>query len=170
MTTEHAESFKKLVPRSAETLTPDEMIELCMLHELFEFDNDIDGIMSTLIDTPVYELYPQGVRISGVHAVRLFYERTLWIFRQLDSRAKDVETRRIISIGFGDTHLAAELSDDLEFPDGTRRRVQTLAVVEFRGDLMVGERLYFDHALASLIDQSLGEDFFARPDVTTPGG
>ena len=166
MTTEHAEAFKKLVSRSAEPLAPDRMIHLCMEHEAFEFDDDIDGIMSTLVDTPLYELYPQGVRITGADAVRLFYERTLWIFRQLDPRGKDVETRQVVSLGFGDTHLAAELSDEFEFPDGTRRRLQSLAVVEFRGDLLVGERLYFDLSLASLIDESLGEDFFARPDVT----
>jgi hypothetical protein len=166
MATEHAESFKKLIPGSGEALTPDRMIELCMRHESFEFDNDVDGIMSTLIDTPVYELYPRGVRIKGPDAVRVFYERTLWIFRQLDPRERELETRQVVSIAFGDTHLAAEFSDVFELPNGTTKRLQSIAVVQFQGDLLVGERLYLDHILGSLIDQSLGADFFARPDVT----
>ncbi len=169
MTTEHAEAFKRLLPHSAETISPEQMIEISMRHESFEFDGDIDGIMSTLIDAPVYELHPHSVRITGTEAVRLFYERTLWIFAQLDPRKKEVQTREIGSIAFGENHLAAVFSDEFEFPDGTRKRIQSLAVVEFRGDLMVGERLYFDYDLVGIIDESLGEDFFARPDVTELG-
>lgn len=166
MATEHAESFKRLVPRAAGTLSGDRMIELCMWHESFEFDGDIDGIMSTLIEVPLYELYPRGVRITGREAVRLFYERTVWIFRQLDPRGRDEQTREVVSIAFGDTHLAAELSDVFELPDGTRRRLKSAAIVEFEGDRLVGERLYLDTILSALIEESLGEEFFARPDVT----
>jgi hypothetical protein len=165
MTSDHAEAFKSQVPRSDGTLTPDRMLELAMRHELFEFDNDLDGILATLIETPVYELYPQGIRFTGVEAVRAFYERTLWMFRQLDYRPTGVDTRRVVSVAFGDSHLTAELNAEFTTRDGVRKRVQSIAVVEFQGELMVGERLYCDEALAGLFDESLGEDFYARPDV-----
>ncbi len=168
MTTEaeYTDTFKNLVPKSDEALTPEKMTEILMRHELFEFDEDIDGVLTTLVDNPVYELYPQGCRISGMDAVRVLYERTLPIFLQFDYRRKPVDTRDITCIAFSDNQLVAELNDEFEFPDGTRKRVYLMVIAEFSGDAIVGERLYLDHKLAGLYEDALGPDFFARQDVT----
>src|SRR6266536_2926981 len=121
MTTEaeYTDTFKNIVPKSDEALTPEKMTEILMKHELFEFDEDLDGVLTTLIDVPVYELHPQGYRITGKEAVREFYERTLPIFIQFDHRRKKVDTREITCIAFTDNQLVAELNDDFEFPDGS---------------------------------------------------
>jgi hypothetical protein len=161
----HIRAPKEPVP-SGDALTPERMLELCNRHEQFEFAGDLEGIMSTLVEHPRYELFPRGVRITGTDAVRVFYERLLPIFRGLDPAGKDVPTREVVSIAFGEHHLAAELVDVFDLPDGTRRRLQSSAVVEFCGDLLLGERLYLDSALGALFEATLGEDFFARPDVS----
>jgi hypothetical protein len=167
MTTEaeYTETFKNLVPQSGEPLTREKMTEILMRHELFEFDEDLDGVMTTLIDVPVYELHPQGYRITGREAVRVLYERTLPIFLQFDYRRKEVDTRDIKCVAFSDNQIAAELNDEFEFPDGSRKRVYLTVIAEFSGDLVVGERLYLDNKLAGLYEDALGEDFFALPGV-----
>jgi hypothetical protein len=164
---EYAEdAFKKRVHGGSEKLTPDRMIELAMQHELYEFDADVDGIMSTLVDVPVYELYPQAIRISGRDAVRTFYELTMPIVLQFDYRKKEVDTREIVCAAFSEYQVASEVNAEFEFPDGTTKRIHLMCVGEFSGDLMVGERLYCDHALAGLYDEVLGPGFYDLPGVT----
>jgi hypothetical protein len=160
------EAYRDRVPQVAEKLTPDRMIELAMEHEVFEFANDVDGIMSTLVDEPVYELYPQGVRISGREAVRRFYELTMPIVLQFDYRRKALDTREITCAAFSDNQIASEVNCEFDFPDGTTRRVYLMCVGEFRGGLMYGERIYCDQALAGLYDSVLGPDFYELPGVT----
>jgi hypothetical protein len=160
------EAYRNRVPQVAEKLTPDRMIELAMEHEVFEFANDVDGIMSTLVDEPVYELYPQGVRISGREAVRRFYELTMPIVLQFDYRRKAVDTREITCAAFSDNQIASEVNCEFDFPDGTTRRVHLMCIGEFRGDLMYGERIYCDHALAELYDSVLEPEFYELPGVT----
>ena len=140
MTTEaeYTEAFKSLLPQSEEALTPEKMTEILMRHELFEFDEDLDGVMTTLIDVPVYELQPQGYRITGKDAVRVMYERTLPIFIQFDYRRKAIDTRDITCVAFNDNQIVAELNDEFEFPDGSRQRVYLMVIAEFSGDLVVG--------------------------------
>jgi hypothetical protein len=163
---EYLDLFKQVMPQSRPKLSPERMTELGMQHELFEFNTDIDGLMNTLVDEPVYELHPRGATIKGRAAVRLFYERTLHIYQQWDQR-KGQQTRKILSIAYGDCHMAVEVEDDFEFPNGARKRVQFMVAVEYRQDgKMYGERLYADQELAAVIDGALGADFFDRPDVT----
>ena len=60
----------------------------------------------------------------------------------------------------------AELNDDFLFPDGSRRRVYLMVIAEYRGDKIVGERLYLDEKLAGLYTDALGPDFAELPGVT----
>jgi hypothetical protein len=168
MTTEaeYTEAFQSLLPQSEETVTPEQMTETLMRHELFEFDEDLDGVMTTLVDVPVYELHPQAYRITGKEAVREMYERTLPVFIQFDHRRHEVDTREIKCVAFSNNQMAAELAADFVFPDGETRRVHLTCIAEFSGDKVVGERLYLDHKLAELYDQALGPDFFELPGVT----
>jgi hypothetical protein len=167
MTTEaeYTETFKKLIPEDSEALTPEQMTEVLMRHELAEFDNKLDDVMSTLVEEPVYELHPQAIRFSGRDAVRGFYERTLGFLNQFDHRGKEVDTREIVCVAFTGNQLVAELNEELELPNGTRKRVYLVTVVEYRGDKIVGERLYCDHVLAGLFDNALEEDFYSLPGV-----
>ncbi len=168
MTTEaeYTEEFKKVVAKTQERLTPEQMTEILMRHELFEFDENLDAVLTTLVDTPVYELQPLGYRITGREAVRLMYERTLPIILQFDYRRKQVDVREIPCVAFSDNQLAAEMNDEIELPDGTRKRVYLMCVAEYSGDALVGERLYLDSTLARMYEDALGPDFFARRDVT----
>jgi len=94
------------------------------------------------------------------------YVRTLPIFIQFDHRRKPVDTRDVTCVAFSGNQLVAELNDEFEFPDGSKKRVYLMVIAEYRGDLLVGERLYLDEKLAGLWSDALGADFFTLPGVT----
>lgn len=130
-------------------------------------DGDFDGMLEHLVEEPVFELYPVGVRIVGREAVRERSKRLFPMASQNDTRA--AQTHRITASTAGQDVLIHEFSNVYTFADGTRRRCYSIAVVPFEGNKMVGERVYTDEHLGRLRVQLLGEDFFARPDVTLLG-
>ncbi|PPJ08904.1 hypothetical protein C5E44_28480, partial [Nocardia nova] len=54
-----------------------QMEELLAIHEMAEFNVDLDATMATLVDNPVYELPTLGWHIEGQEAVRETYRRLL---------------------------------------------------------------------------------------------
>jgi len=148
-------------------LAPERMAELAMQHEQYEFEQDVDKIMATLVDQPVFEFFPQGFRVEGRDAVRKMYERlVVSILPQLDTR-KEVQTRDIKGFACGESALLAEIEDDFVFPDGSTKRIRMAATVHFDGEAIHGETTYLDADLATVFDSVLWTpDFIALPGVS----
>lgn len=143
------------------------MIEVNGIYAQRFMDGDFDGMLEVLVDEPVFEIYPRGVRIVGREAVRERSKRLYPLASQNDTRT--AEAHRITASTAGQDVLIHEFSNVYTFPDGSTRRCYTVAVVPFEGDKIVGERVYSDGHLGRLREQLLGEDFFARPDVFALG-
>ena len=142
-----------------------QMLAINMKYAQCFLDGDFDGMEEYVVETPVFEEYPEAVRITGREATRARSERLYPLIEQLDRR-KGQDTHRITASAFGEDVLIHEFSAVLELPDGSRRRCHLIAVVAFEGDKMVGERVYSDLGYDVLRRQGFGEDFYALPGVT----
>ena len=167
-------------------LSLERMQELMGAHGEYERLNDIDGVMSTLVEDPVFEFHPQNIRVQGRAAVREMYTRLCrTILRQF---ATNNETRKATALdrfGGQDSHMIALVADttgkflpenqsrmfiELELgytPEhGPTERFRICQIVTFEGERMVGERTYTDSECAVLFDEVLGPDFLHLPGVT----
>lgn len=147
--------------------SPERMAELAFQHEQYEFDADVEAILSTLVPEPVFYFFPHGVRVEGQGAVRAMYEglcaHLLPKLNTSDPNAK----REMTAFATNDSQLLAEVEQGFTFPDGQVRRVRMYAVVGFDGELITGETTYMDQALADYIGERVfDEAFLALPGVT----
>jgi len=140
------------------------MVQVNMAYAQCFMDGDFDGMLEHLVDEPVFDLHPMGIRITGRDAVRERSKRLFPLATQNDLRT--AQSHRITASTAGQDVLIHEFSNEYVFPDGAVRRCYTIAVIPFEGDKMVGERVYSDQHLGRLRKQLLGDDFFNRPDVT----
>ncbi|MDY0068112.1 MAG: hypothetical protein RBS02_17230 [Steroidobacteraceae bacterium] len=140
------------------------MIEVNIAYAQCFMDGDFEGMLDYLVEVPVFEMYPQAIRITGREAVLERSKRLFPLASQNDSRT--AHSHRITACTAGSDVLIHEFSNIYKLADGTSRRCYTVAVIPFVGDRMVGERVYSDQYLGRLREQLLGADFLARPDVT----
>lgn len=140
------------------------MIEINMGYARCFMNGDFHGMLDYLIEVPVFEMYPHGIRITGRDAVLERSKRLFPLASQNDTRT--TQSHQITASAAGDDVLIHEFSNIYDLMDGTQRRCYTIAVIPFVGDKMVGERVYSDQHLGRLRERLLGPDFFSRPDVT----
>jgi len=139
-------------------LTPDRMMELGLNHEAIELRQELDLLMDTLVEHPIYHWFPLRIRVEGREAVREMYERMRPMLTAL-AKVRDDQSREILALSFGEDQLACEIELPYEFPDGSIKTCRIAAFVPFVGDKMVGESHYLDSALAEELQRLLGPDF-----------
>jgi hypothetical protein len=145
------------------------MKALLLEHEQCEARGDLDGTMATLVEHPVFELHPQGIRIEGYEAVREMYGRFLPGFKDQFAESK-VAPERVLKSSItasGNSVLCTEVQDKMHRADGTPTRMRMLVNVYFQNGKLLGERLFADNDMAELVNSALGPDFFKLPGVTT---
>lgn len=166
-------------------LTLERMQDLLQIHTEYERVNDVDGVMSTLVDDPIFEFHPQNVRIQGRAAVREMYTRLCNTI--LPQFATNDRVRRANSpdqfggqggsmivlaadttgkfLPEGQSRLFLELELGFTPKTGPVQRFRMFQIVTFQGELMIGERTYQDVDCAALFDHALGADFFRMPGI-----
>lgn len=159
----------KLLESANRVPTPEraaEMLKIDLEYSQCFFNGDFDGMLEILVDTPVYEFYPQAVRMTGKDAARARAERGYTsTIGQVDPR-KNEDTREYRALAYGENVMVGETTALFTLPDGTKKHCSYIAVIEFDGDKMVGERVYSDHYHASMRDQKFGGEFSKLPGVT----
>lgn len=101
---------------------------------------DVDASMSVLIEEPVFELYPVGLKLSGNANVRRYYAHFFETAAPL-IRFEPVETF------FSETAIALELAIHYTPAAGATEPYRLLAIQPLQGDHFTGERLYGDERL-----------------------
>jgi len=136
-----------------------EMEELLAIHEMAEFNLDIDATVATLVENPQYELPSCGWSIKGKDAVRELYRRML-----IGGDKRNIwADKRVHAIN--ETTLCREAYVYFDTEKG-RVTGQYFAVVEFKDNLILGERLYMDSTFAAAMNEVLGADFGDVPGVS----
>lgn len=144
----------------ATTLTLDQMEELLAIHEMAEFNLDIDGTMATLVENPIYEFPALNWYVEGREAVRETYKRLL---HGGDVRNFWAEKRTHAITAAGS--LIREAHVFFDNAEGARTTGSYNVVMDFEGDKIKAERMYMDTGFAEAVSQFFGPDFGDIPGV-----
>lgn len=127
--------------------TKEKMRALGTLHAQLEIDGDLEGVMATLVEDPVYEFWPVGLRARGREAVRRYYEHLIDVF---------IPTQRgfqLLEEWLSERSLAQEYAIEINTPQGpvTHRVIGILwaageDAAEDERERMGGERVWGSEA------------------------
>ena len=121
----------------ADDWTTDDMYALGSKHAELETAGDLEGTMATLVEDPVYDFFPVGLRMRGRDLVRRYYEHLIQDFFPRRGDVALVEEWR------SERSLAQEYDLAFTGPDGPERhRVIGILFVDGKGPLMKGERIW----------------------------
>jgi hypothetical protein len=135
------------------TDTIEKLTEVARRHVEMEEDGNLDGILSTLESTAVYEFYPMAKRFTGLENLRAYYEHFVNDFR------KRIRGYKVYSESVGENGLAQEYTIDVQHDEDdhpTRHRIA--AVLAFGEKGLSGERLYSDEKLFRAMLGSLWDE------------
>jgi hypothetical protein len=111
---------------------------------------DLEAVMASLVDDPVFDFYPLGLRLAGPKPVRRYYERFL----------ADViphSSGSLLATFVGENEVAFEFHSVVTLPGGEPEAFRLLAVQPVVGDRVAGERLFASERYFRLI---VGEELW----------
>ena len=111
-------------------------------HAKTEGEGDLEGVMATMEDEPVYEYYPIGLRFRGMANTRRYYEHFVADFRP---RILD---HVLHSESVGPDGVVQEYTINLTLPgESEPSSHRIMAILTFGEYGITGERMYADEAL-----------------------
>lgn len=119
------------------TWTAEDMLELGNRHARLEAEGDLEGVMETLVEDPVYEFWPIGRRARGRAAVRRYYEHLLEKF------VPNQRGYRLLEEWCTERSLAQEYAIELDGPEGPVFH-RVIGILWAQGDRMGGESVWAD--------------------------
>ncbi|HKT72288.1 MAG TPA: hypothetical protein VJQ47_05315 [Steroidobacteraceae bacterium] len=143
-------------------LTPSEMVAINYKYAKYYREGNFDALMNEcMVDVPVYEYFPNRIRLTGKLALRRNFEVKHKGFVDIIDQGRP-EVRYCT---FGENCYAAEFSIAMPMPDGTRMRWHKFALIPFRQRRMVGEIVYNDSFFAERLEKMMTQDFLSTPGV-----
>jgi hypothetical protein len=129
------------------------MLELGRLHADLEARCDITGTLATMVENPVYEFFPEGLRMEGADKVRRYYENLLNIF------VPNTEAS-LIDEWVSERAVAQEYEIVVD-PKGAAEAHRVIGILYLAEgtELLGGERVYASEKCARLM---LGDDLYAE--------
>ena len=132
-------------------LDAEEVRALGYRHAEEETAGRMDATMATLVEHPVYDFFPAGLRLEGGPAVRAYYQHLF------DEFLPFVESTRLVGEWVGEDALAQEYEVQLR-KDGALERHFILGVLFVEGELLGGERIWgSEHTLRRLLGPAYEE-------------
>ena len=144
--------------------------KLFFAHAAAEKAKNIDGIMDTLCEEPVYEIFPAGLRLTGRPVVRAFYEKILPAFTvQVPTTSGffgDFVDSPFEALWIGQDSIVSR--DDFTYVDrnGVTRDFRHMTLLTLSGNLLLGEMMFSTSACAEAMIEALGPAFLTQPGVS----
>jgi hypothetical protein len=113
----------------------EKMRELGARHAQLEAEGDLDGVMATLVDDPVYDFWPIGLRARGRDSIRRYYEHLIHVF---------IPTQhgyRLVDEWLSERSLCQEYEIEVDAATGPVT-YQVMGILWAKGELMGGERVW----------------------------
>lgn len=119
------------------------MLELGTRHALLEAEGRLDEVMDTLVEDPVYEFWPIGLRMRGRAQVRRYYDHLVGTF------FGQQKSYRLIEEWLSERSLAQEYEMVVEFAGGPEAHhvIGILFASSERDGLLGGERIWGSQAI-----------------------
>ena len=102
---------------------------------------DVKGALAVLVDDPIFDLYPAGLRLRGRENVRRHYEH---YFKHVAPAIVGAEQ---IATYFADDAIGFEFTMSWRAENGAVQASRMLVVTPVEGDKFTGERVYTDERL-----------------------
>jgi hypothetical protein len=135
------------------------MLELGRVHAELEAKCDITGTLATMVEHPVYEFYPAGLRMEGADKVRRYYEHLLNVFVPNTSATLIDEWVSVRSV--------AQEYEIVVDPSGAAEAHRVIGILYLAEgtELLGGERVYASEKCARLM---LGDALFEELEPVAP--
>lgn len=117
------------------------LVDVAKRHADAEDKGDLDAILATMEDNPVYDLYPIGRTFSGMEMTRRYYEHFVSTARH------QIAGFELHSEWVGDAGVAQEYTVLLKNPNGAPTSHRIFAILTFGKTKLSGERMYADETL-----------------------
>lgn len=131
--------------------TVEDMAELGTRHSTLEAEGKLEPLLATLVDDPVYEFHPVGLRMQGGSTVKRFY--TQFCERFLPLRAGF----ELIDEWVNEDSVAQEYDVHLRV-DGVVETHRVLGVLYRKGELLGGERVFASERFIQLMTGELFDE------------
>lgn len=129
------------------------MRTLVQKHTDMEIQLDVEGVLSTLVENPVYEFHPARLRLEGKENIREFYQEHFDAFFPL------LASNKLINECWGDHSACMEYDVYLKPPHDPNRAYRISVVLTEKDGLLIGERFYVEEELARLMAGKTFEKF-----------
>jgi hypothetical protein len=126
-------------------MTITEMRELVKKHADLEMKFDLDGVLGTLVECPVYEFYPARLKLEGKKNVREFYRD------HFDYFFPKIKSHQLINEWWKADVACLEYDLYLKEPLAPNRTYRILVVLTAKYSLLLGERFYVEDDLVKLM-------------------
>lgn len=120
-------------------------------HVVAETGDDLDALMATLVQDPVYEFHPCGLTMRGQDTVRRFYSQ---FFENFVAMRHSYE---LLSEWVSEESVAQEYDIALRV-DGEVEHFRVIGVLYAQGELLGGERVYASERFVRLLTGALFEE------------
>ncbi len=127
----------------------DELVQVALRHSQAEGDYDMAATLATLEDEPVYELYPVGLKMTGMDMARRYYAH------YFANVAPNIVAWSMISEWINDAGVAQEYNVTYRRADGMEKQFRILGILTFGEALLSGERIYADAELLEIMFKPL---------------
>lgn len=126
-------------------MSVEKMRSLVQKHADLETKLDLEGVLATLIENPIYEFHPARLRLEGKENVRHFYRE------HFDSFFPLIKSHVLINECW-DAHSACmEYDLYLKEPHDPNRAYRIMVTLSEENSLLMGERFYVEDELARLM-------------------
>ena len=126
-------------------MTPDIMRKLVQKHIEFETNLDLEGVLGTLVDHPVYEFYPLRLKLEGKDNIRKFYRD------HFDTFFPKIQSHTLINEWWGSETVCMEYDLYLKEPADPNRAYRIMVVLTAQCPLLKGERFYAEEELIHIM-------------------
>ncbi len=127
------------------------MAELGTRHSMLEARGELEPLLETLVEDPVYEFHPIGLCMRGGDQVRRFYTQFCEHFLPLR------HSYTLLDEWVSETSVAQEYDVSLRV-DGRVETHRVLGVLYAEGGLLAGERVYASKRFIQLMTGELFDE------------
>lgn len=127
-------------------LAIENMKKLVKQHTDAEMANNLNDVMATLVEDPLYEIYPARLKLEGKKNVSAFYSEHFQSFLPL------VTKYELINEWWSPERACMEFDVVLEGHGEKPHRI--LVVITAKNNLLLGERFYISEELAQIFSGS----------------
>jgi hypothetical protein len=130
----------------------DRLVATALRHAAAEAAHDMDGALGTLEGEPVYELFPVGLRMTGMDRARRYYSH---YFAEVAPR---IINFTLIGEWVNRSGVLQEYDITYRQDDGVTRDFRILGILTFGDAALSGERIYADAEILRIMFAPLWDE------------